>query len=66
MGEKYPVQEDTSESAFLLCYSGNETLTVRDTFRYFGRAKELPGVKELFQRGGESLFSYFPFEATCL
>jgi hypothetical protein len=23
-------------------------------YKYFGRAKDLPGVKELFQRGGES------------
>lgn len=51
-----------------LCGTRYERLQVRHSlslwqstdrmFRYFGRAKELPGVKELFEEQGEQLFDY--------
>lgn len=52
-----------------LCRAGYERLQVRlvfsqsclkadRKFRYFGRAKELPGVKELFEEQGEDHTSW--------
>ena len=52
--EKCPAPEGTSKSIFELGRKRNQTLIDPDFARYFGRAKDLPGVKELFQRGGES------------
>ena len=47
MGGKFPERKDISESFLEVSFCervGDESL-----FRYFGRAKELPGVRELFQ-----------------
>lgn len=40
---------DTSASVFRVSY--RPSIDSLSCFRYFGRAKDLPGVKELFQRG---------------
>lgn len=46
MARKSRGREDTSESC------GRDVLERMLTPRYFGRAKDLPGVRELFSKGG--------------
>jgi len=58
--EKYLALEDTSKGFVVPVHKENQILIVLELSRYFGRAKDLPGVKELFQRGGGLLFDLVP------
>jgi len=48
MARKCQEQGDTSGYRLTTCKAQAQA-----HFRYFGRAKDLPGVKELFNKGGE-------------
>lgn len=55
MARRYRGREDTSEPLRPLSLPFLDRLTHLDvSLRYFGRAKELPGVKELFSKKGAS------------